>query len=348
MSIDLEAGPGRSSGTPGPAGAKAPASEVRLRRLARRGRLDIKLSPYGYIAPFFALFAVFGLFPLGYTLWVSLRDWDLVGGDQGFVGWRNYSTVLHDSWFWNSVRNTFGIFVVSTVPQLLLALVLAYLLNKRMRGRTVLRMGILVPNITSTAAVAIVFGQLFGRDFGLVNYLLRAVGVDHAIDWKANVWSSWVAISTMVDWRWTGYNALIFLAAMQTIPRDLYESAALDGASPWLQFWKITVPQIRPTIIFAVIISTIGGLQLFTEPLLFNGGANAIYGGSLRQSQTITMYLYEQAFTRFHFGVGSAVAWLLFLIILVVALVNVALVSWGARSGEAHPLRLGRSRRAGG
>ena len=104
----------------------------------------------------------------------------------------------------------------------------------------------------------------------MVNWLLDRVGVD-PIDWQANKWSSWSAISTMVDWRWTGYNALIFLAAMQAIPRDLYESAAIDGAARG-QFWPITVPLLRPTIIFTVIISTIGGLQLFTEPLLFNSG----------------------------------------------------------------------------
>jgi cellobiose transport system permease protein len=136
----------------------------------------------------------------------------------------------------------------------------------------------------------------------------------------------------MVDWRWTGYNALILLAAMQAIPRDLYESAAIDGATPWRQLRAITFPLLRPTLLFCVTISTIGGLQLFVEPLLFNGANNAILGGSLRQSQTLTMYLYEMGFTKFKFGYGSAIAWLLFLIIMVAALINVSIVRRLGRS----------------
>ena len=129
-------------------------------------------------------------------------------------------------------------------------------------------MGVLLPQVTSLVAVALIFTQLFSRDYGLFNYLLGGIGI-RPIDWEAGRFSSWVALSVMVTWRWAGYNALIYLAAMQAIPDDLYESAAIDGARRWKQFWHITVPMIRPTIIFTVIISTIGGLQLFTEPYLF-------------------------------------------------------------------------------
>jgi cellobiose transport system permease protein len=300
-------------------------------------RLDVKLSPYLFIAPFFVLFAIFGAYPLGYTLWVSLHDWDLLATEHTFVGLDNYSKLLADGDFWNAVVNTLGIFVISTVPQLLLALWVANLLNRRLRGRTMFRMGVLIPNITSTAAVAIIFAQLFSREFGMINWLLDLVGVD-AIDWKANRFASWVAISTMVDWRWTGYNALIFLAAMQAIPRDLYESAAIDGAARARQFWSITVPLLRPTIIFCVIISTIGGLQLFTEPLLFNSGTNPIRGGPLRESQTMTMYMFENAFApNYNFGYGSAVAWMLFALIVVVAIINVLIIRRlgnGSRAGD--------------
>jgi cellobiose transport system permease protein len=295
-------------------------------------RLDVKYSPYLYIAPFFVLFAVFGAYPLVYTLWVSLHEWDLLAEEHPFVGLANYSALMSDGDFWNSVYNTLGIFVISTVPQLLLALWLANLLNRQLRARTFFRMGVLIPNITSTAAVAIVFGQLFSRDFGLINWVLGLVDVG-PIDWNASKLGSWIAISTMVDWRWTGYNALIFLAAMQAIPRDLYESAAIDGARPSRQFWSITVPLLRPTIIFCVIISTIGGLQLFTEPLLFNSGTNAIRGGPLRESQTMTMYMFENAFApNYNFGYGAAVAWMLFALIVVVAIVNVLIIRRAARS----------------
>ena len=240
-------------------------------------RLDVRLSPYLFIAPFFLLFAIFGAYPLAYTLWVSLHDWDLLAAEHTFVGLENYTKLMSDGDFWNSVVNTLGIFVISTVPQLLLALWLANLLNRRLRARTMFRMGVLIPNITSTAAVAIIFAQLFSREFGMINWALDLVGID-AIDWRNTRFGAWVAISTMVDWRWTGYNALIFLAAMQAIPRDLYESAALDGAGRVRQFVSITVPMIRPTVIFVIITSTIGGLQIFAEPRLFDtqglGGAD--------------------------------------------------------------------------
>lgn len=294
----------------------------------------MKVSPYLYIAPFFVLFGVFGAYPLAYTLWVSLHDWDLLAADHPFVGLDNYAQLMGDADFWNSVVNTLGIFVISTVPQLLLALWIANLLNRQLRARTFFRMGILIPNITSTAAVAIVFGQLFSREFGLINWTLDLVGID-AIDWRANRIASWVAVSTMVDWRWTGYNALIFLAAMQAIPRDLYESAAIDGANAARQFWSITVPLLRPTIVFCVIVSTIGGLQLFTEPLLFNSGTNPIRGGPMRESQTMTMYMFENAFApNFNFGYGSAVAWMLFALIAIVAIVNVVLIRRLSRGGR--------------
>ncbi|MFC0503695.1 carbohydrate ABC transporter permease [Micromonospora costi] len=315
MTVQLDA---RPPVTPAPHRRRSPS--VRL------SRLDTRFSPYLYIAPFFLIFGVFGAYPLVYTFWVSLHDWDLLGSDHAFVGAENYTRLLADPDFWHAVVNTLGIFVISTVPQLLAALWLANLLNRRLRFRTGWRMAVLIPNVTSTAAVAIVFGVLFSREFGMVNWLLDVVGLD-PVEWKSNRFASWVAISAMVDWRWTGYNALIFLAAMQAIPRDLYESAAIDGANRARQFWSITVPLLRPTIIFCVIISTIGGLQLFTEPRLFHSGTNPIRGGPLRESQTVTMYMFENAFApHYNFGYGSAVAWLLFALIAVVAAVNVAII----------------------
>jgi cellobiose transport system permease protein len=302
-------------------------------RGSRLTRLDIKYSPYLYILPFFLLFGAFTLYTLVYTFWVSLHNWDLIDGDKGYVGFKNYAAMLQDSWFWTAVRNTFGIFILSTVPQLLIALFLAFLLNKRMRFRTTIRMGILVPYVTSVAAVAIIFSQIFSRDAGLVNYGLHFFGVK-AIDWRAHVWSSWAAIATMVNWRWIGYNTLIYLAAMQSISKDLYESASLDGASQFRQFRQITVPMLRPTIIFTVIVSIIGGMTLYAEPLLFNGSTTAIYGGTTRQSQTVTMYVIEQVFYRYHYGNGAAITWLLFLFILIISLIAVAFIGRsGGRKG---------------
>jgi cellobiose transport system permease protein len=288
-------------------------------------RWDTRYSPYLLVAPFFVLFGVFGLYPLVRTFWVSLHDWSLLG-DHTWVGLDNYGQLVGDPYFWNAVVNTLGMFLLATVPQLLLALGLASILNRRLRGRTFFRLGVLVPNVTSVAAVSIIFTLIFARDFGLVNWALESLGVG-AVDWRATRLTSWTAISVMVDWRWTGYNALILLAALQAVPKDLYEAAAIDGASAWRQFWSITVPMLRPTLLFVVIVSTIGGIQLFTEPLLFNSGAGALAGGTSRQFQTIAMYLVERAFPGQAFGYAASIAWVLFLLIAVISAINVWLIS---------------------
>ncbi|GAA3547683.1 sugar ABC transporter permease [Aeromicrobium flavum] len=278
-----------------------------------------------FVSPYFLVFAVFGLFPLVYTAWVSMHEWTLLAGKVEFVGLANYRELMADSAFWRALVNTFGIFVLATVPQLILATVLAQLLNTRLRSRTFWRMGVLLPNVASVAAVGIIFGMIFARDFGIANWLLEQIGLDR-VDWRAHRWSSWIAIAVMVDWRWTGYNALILLAALQSVPKELYEAARIDGASSWRQFWSITVPMLRPTLIFVTIVATIGGIQLFTEPLLFNTGANAISGGNRSQFQTVAMYLVQQAFTGQRFGYASTIAWVLFLIIAVVAAINLLLL----------------------
>jgi cellobiose transport system permease protein len=294
---------------------------------ARVRKLDASFSPYLYVAPFFLVFAAFGLFPLVYTAYVSLTDRNLLNPVTHFVGLANYRDLLHDSYFWNAVENTLGIWVISTVPQLLLALALAHVLNTKLRARTLFRMSVLLPQVTSLVAVALIFTQLFSTDYGVINYVLGQVGIA-PVDWEAGRLSSWVALSVMVTWRWAGYNALIYLAAMQSVPDELYEAASIDGARPWRQFLHVTVPSIRPTIIFTVIVSTIGGLQLFTEPYLFQPIKGVSTGGSGRQYQTVAMYLYEKAFgsAQFDFGYASAIAWCLFLLIALISLVNFTIV----------------------
>lgn len=290
------------------------------KRLARQQGAGL-----AFVSPYFVVFAVFGLFPLVYTAWVSLHEWTLLAGKVEFVGLANYRELLVDSSFWRALVNTFGIFILATVPQLILATVLAQMLNTGLRARTFWRMSVLLPNVTSVAAVGIIFGLIFARDYGIANWFLGMFGIEN-IDWRAHRWSSWLAIATMVDWRWTGYNALILLAALQSVPKDLYEAARIDGASAWRQFRSITVPMLRPTLIFVTIIATIGGIQLFTEPLLFNSGANAISGGNRGQFQTVAMYLVQEAFTGQRFGYASTIAWVLFLIIAVVSAINLMLL----------------------
>jgi cellobiose transport system permease protein len=292
--------------------------------MARWHRVDVKASPYLYILPFFVLFGIFGAFPLIYTAWVSLFNWDFLAETHHWIGTANYTRLLGDDAFWNAVINTAQILVLSAVPQLLLALVLAYALNHRLRMPTLWRMSALLPNITSVVAVTIIFGQLYGRDYGLVNWLLGVLDLGK-IDWQAGKASSQIAIATMIVWRWTGYTALIYLAAMQAVPKDLYAAAALDGATGFQQFRKITIPAIRPTIVFTVIIATIGGMQVLAEPLLFGGGA--ISGGSDRQFQTLSLYLYEVGFNRWEFGYASAAAWVMFALIVLAAGINYLLIS---------------------
>ena len=286
-------------------------------------RFDTKTVPYLLIAPFFILFAIFGLFPLIFNAVVSLRNWR-IGDQTGWAGTDNYTKLLSDTDFWDALVNTFGIFILSTVPQLLIALMLANLLNRKLRGATFWRIGVLLPYVTPVAASTLVFAVFFSRDYGLANWFLSLVGFgqEQPLDWRASTWSSWLAIGIMVNWKWIGYNALLYLSAMQAIPKDVYEAAAVDGAGPWRQLWKITVPMIQPVVLFTVILSTIGGLQLFNEPMLFDENPALANGGYDHQWRTIAQLIYKVGWRDLNLGYAAAMSWALFLIILVVAAIN--------------------------
>ncbi len=291
---------------------------------------DYKYSPYLYISPFFVLFALVGIFPLGYTLWVSLHEWSLIGGKGEYVGFANYSQVLDQRNFWIGLRNTFSIFLISGITQTLGALLLAAVLNQNIRAKTFWRMGVLGPFVVAPVAVGVIFNKMFADRAGLINTLIEGIGLD-PVGWHSDVLASHVAIATMVNFRWTGYVTLIFLAAMQAIPRDLYEAAMIDGASRVRQFLSITVPLLRPTIIFVVITATIGGLQIFDEPRVFDQTGQ---GGASRQWMTVTMYIYELGWgAQQSFGRAAAVSWILFLIIIAVGVLNFMLARRIASTG---------------
>ncbi|CCH32476.1 sugar ABC transporter permease [Actinosynnema sp. NPDC047251] len=294
------------------------------RRAPRPGE---RIAPYLFVAPFFLLFAVFGLYPLLRTAWMSLHRWDLLLGAVRFTGLANYAELLADPHFYNALANTASIFVVSTVPQIVAALGIAVLLNRPQRARTAWHAVVLLPNVVPVVAVALVFTQLLGRDQGFAAWVLSWLGAD-PLDWQAHAWSAHLGVAIMVIWRWTGYNALIYLAAMRTVPRELYEAAALDGASRLRTFRSVTLPGIRPTLLFTVVVSAIGGLQLFAEPRLFGGGLvdRGVTGGNDRQFQTLVMYLYENGFERFDAGYAATISWVLFLLCAVFAAVNAVLV----------------------
>jgi cellobiose transport system permease protein len=299
----------------------------------RRSRLDVRLAPYLYVSPFFVLFGLVGLFPLLYTGYLSLYDWDRFAYQRGeFIGLDNYRFIFTDPVFWKSLVNTISIFLMSSVPQVLLALGVAALLDNQLRGRTFWRMSVLLPFVVAPAAMALIFGSLFADKYGVVNAIIDGVGLE-PIRWHVDRWWSHFAIANMVNWRWTGYNTLIFLAAMQAIPRDLYESAAIDGANRIRQFLSVTVPLIRPTLIFVIVTSTIGGMQIFAEPRLFDDSPQR-EGGANHQYLTTALYIYVKGIEDQFYGRASAAAWVLFVIIIGIAAVNFGLTRLLTRRSE--------------
>ena len=278
---------------------------------------------YVYILPFFLVFAAFSIYPWIATAWVSLHDTRLSTYDQSsWIGLENYRNLFTNHFFWNAFENTITIGIISTVPQLCMALGIAHLLNYHLRGRTIFRVAILMPYATSLAAATVIFAELFDPKLGLINWTLQSLHLP-AVDWQGSKWPSQIAVSTIVTWRWTGYNALIYLAGMQAISSDLYEAAAMDGAGRWAQFRHVTLPGLRPTILFTIVVSTIGAAQHFGEPLLYHNGQPD--GGTQNQYQTLGLLMYQQGWTYDRLGLASATAWTMFLIIVAAVLVNVAI-----------------------
>lgn len=326
-----------NTATRAPQQTTTPEAAVHDPRAKRRNKLRRTLPIYAAISPFYLLFAVFGLFPIVFSIVLSFTDWDGMG-DMSFVGLAQYQYLLADGRFWNAVGNTFIIWFLSTIPMLFLALAIAFLLHQNIRFTKFYRVAFFLPNVTSMVAMAIVFGSVFSDTFGLVNSALTAVGLD-AVPWLSSNWGIKITIAVMVIWRFTGYNAIIYLAGLQSIPTDMYDAAKVDGANLWQVFSRITVPMLRPIILFTVITSTIGGLSLFTEPQVLLGDS----GGAGEAGMTIVLYQYNQAFTQFDFGYGSAIAWALFVIAAVFSIINWRLVSG---RGDDTPRRWARKKEA--
>ena len=286
----------------------------------RLSLLDTRVSPYVYVLPFFVVFLIIGFYPMAYSGYLSFFSWPRFGAQHGpWVGWANYGHVLHDPVFRKALVNTLGIFVISSVPQIVIATIVAALLDNELRARTWWRMSVLMPFVVAPAATALIFGSLFADRSGLVNDLLHGLGLP-GVEWHADRPASWLAIATMVNWRWTGYNALILLAAMRAIPGELYEAAALDGAGRVRQFLSVTVPGIRPTLLFVIVTSTIGGLHIFTEPRLFDTNLQH-QGGANYEYQTLTMYVFNTANSATDpYPRAAAATWIEVLLIIAVSL----------------------------
>jgi len=282
--------------------------------------------PYLFLSPFFLLFGIFGIFPIVFSFVLMFQQWDPVQGlgAMQFVGLENIRFTLEDPWVWTSLANTVWLAIASGLPQHLVAVPLAYLINEKLQGsRNALMGAYFLPYITSTVAIAMMFTTLFSTDYGLVNALLEAlqhwpllssvIPQDH-IDWLGTPETVKPVIALVVFWRYLGFNLILYVAALQTIPRELYEAARMDGAREWRIFWSITLPHLKPMMVFSMTLSVIGGLQLFEEPFILTGGK----GGVEQAGMTTAMYMYRTAFEFNDFGLASAMSWLLFLMIAVV------------------------------
>jgi multiple sugar transport system permease protein len=287
-------------------------------------------APYVFVLPFVLLFLVFGLFPIAFSLYLVFNAWDPVQGVQSmqFVGMENLTFALEDPLVWTSLGNTLWLAVASGLPQHLVAIPLAYLINERLGRWRNTAMGIyFLPYITSTVAIAIMFSTLFSTDYGAVNLMLQKMAKwdvlaqllpASKIDWLGQPETIKPVVALVVFWRFVGFNIILYVAAMQSIPRDLYEAARMDGANGFRIFWHITLPQLKPMMYFGVTLTVIGGLQLFEEPFILTGGKGGIeYAG-----MTTAMYMYRTAFEFNDFGLASAISWLLFAVILVLTLVT--------------------------
>jgi len=291
-------------------------------------RLSPETVPYVLLSPFVLLFLVFGVFPLGFSFFLAFQSWEPTAGlsSMKFVGLDNFAFAIGDEWFWKSLKNTAWLALAAGVPQHVVAIPLAYFIHTSFkRTRNAVIGAYFLPYITSTVAIAMMFGTLFSTDFGLINVALHALGgvpglgwlaPAAPIDWLGRAENVKPAISLVVFWRYVGFNTVLYLAALQTIPNDIYEAATMDGAGRWQQFWFITLPNLQPMIYFGVTLSVIGGLQLFEEPFILTGGR----GGSDQAGMTTAMYMYRTAFEFNDFGGASALSWLLF--------VFVALLTW--------------------
>ncbi len=316
----------------------------------RLSRWDVKLSPYLYVSPFFLLFAVFGAFPLFFNIVVALHDWHRRAGMGDFVGLDNFAWVLQQPLFWRSLENTISIFLLGGVPQLILALFIASILDQNLRARTFWRMSVLIPFVVMPVATSMIFGQVFGQ-FGILVPNLHALGLftESSSPFFQERLLSHIAIGSMVVFRWTGYNALILLAAMQAVPRDLYEAATVDGAGRSRQFFSITIPSIRPTLIFVILTMTIGGLEIFDEARLFDGGGTGGgAGGTDNQWTTVMLYMFNLGFGEWQdrLGQAAAVGWIFAVIILTISLLNFVLTR--AISSSDAPRTPGARRRPRG
>lgn len=291
-----------------------PHTRIPTARRQRRYRLARSEERYGWLfaAPWIIGFLLFTLGPMAASAVMTFTDWSILKPPV-FVGFQNYAALMDDPLVWHSFRLT-TLYAVGYVPlNAALGLGLAVLLNQRISLLRFYRTAYYMPSVLSGVAVAVMWRLIFSADFGLLNYLLSFVGIQGPA-WLSN--PQWVlpAFIIMALWHFGG-SVVLYLAGLQGIPTDLYEAAAVDGATGWHKFLRITVPLMTPVIFFQVIIGTINALQTFTQAFIMTKG------GPMNASLFVVLYLYQKAFESFQMGYASLIAWLLFLYILVLTLV---------------------------
>ncbi len=287
-------------------------------------RMRKSWAAYMFIAPFFLLYSVFGLFGLIFSLYISFFHWDGLT-PMRFRGLGNYVELFNDQIFWLSIRNTLILLLFDFPFKVVTPLLLAVLLNNKLvHGRGLFRTAFYVPEVTSAVVVAVIFRYLFDRDTGMVNYLLSLLGIA-SIPWLQDPMWAKVSFVILSGWWSQGYHMVIFLAALQTIPKDLLEAAMVDGANQVQSFFRITLPLLMPIIIFTCIITTTSGLQRFAEPFLLTDG------GPGYSTYTMLFYLYQKTFVSYRLGYGSAMGYVLFVMIFVFSLLQFRYGSKGWR-----------------
>lgn len=295
---------------------------TRPRRVATLGRLWRHRWPFAFIAPFFVLFAVFFLYPVLFSLWLSLQRAKGLGQAQ-FVGLGNYELLLRDPIFWGSMANAVILFVIYVPVMTALAVVLASVLNSGfLRLQGMWRAFIFLPYITSMVAAGYTFRLLLERDGGYVNTALSWFGVS-PVPWLDDTWWARISLGLLMIWAWLGYNTVIMLAGLQTIPRELVEAAKVDGAGRLQVLLHITVPLLKPVILFAVTLSIIGTFAMFAEPFVLTRG------GPARATETPVMQIFSATFEQLKYGYAAAMAVVYFVIVVVVTILQFRFVTRG-------------------
>ena len=272
------------------------------------------MNGYLFVLPYIIFFLAFVAYPLVFSLILVFHRWNIVTPME-WIGLKNFVRLVHDALFLRSLGNTLTFLLIHIPLQIVFALLLAVLLNSRIKLRGFFRALYFLPVVVSGVAVTILWQQLYSYDYGVLNAMLNAVGLP-SIPWLVN--SSWAmpSIAIMATWKNIGIYIVLFLAGLQNIPGELYEAASLDGATKARQFLHITLPMLNPTIIVIVVLSTIGGFSLFIEPYVLTGG------GPMQSTLSGMLYIYNQAFYFGHMGYAATLGFVFALVILVVVLLQ--------------------------